>query len=81
MAPAKATRDLLVLETRAVVGTASSDTPAKVRKRVRKVLKVLMSAEKIKEFITPKAKKENVSDSPIAPRVTEPNFPGNRLSD
>ena len=79
MAPAKATRDLLVLETRAVVGTASSDTPAKVRKRVRKVL--MPSAEKIREFITPKAKKENVSDSPMAPRVTEPNFPGNRLSD
>ena len=79
MAPAKATRDLVVLETRAVVGTASSDTPAKVRKRVRKVL--MSSAEKIREFITPKAKKENVSDSPMAPRVTEPNFPGNRLSD
>ena len=79
MAPAKATRDLVVLETRAVVGTASSDTPAKVRKRVRKVL--MPSAEKIREFITPKAKKENVSDSPMAPRVTEPNFPGNRLSD
>ena len=79
MAPAKATRDLLVLDTRAVVGTASSETPARVRKRVRKVL--MSSAEKITEFISPKAKKENVSDSPMAPRVTEPNLPGKRLSD
>ena len=79
IAPAKATRDLLVLDTRAVVGTASRDTPARVRKRARKVL--MSSAENIREFITPKAAKENVSDSPMAPRVTEPNFPGNRLSD
>ena len=48
-------------------------------KRLRKVL--MSSAENIKEFITPKAKKENVSVSPMAPRVTEPYFPGKRLSD
>ena len=79
MAPAKATRDLLVLDTRAVVGTASRDTTARVGKRVRKVL--MSSAENIRELITPKAKKENVSESPMAPRVTEPYFPGKRLSD
>ena len=79
VAPAKATRDFLVLDTRAVVGTATRETPARVRKRTRKVL--MSSAEKIREFITPKAKKEKVSDSPMAPRVTEPNFPGNRLRD
>ena len=79
MAPAKVTRDLLVEDTRAVVGTARKAAPARVRNRVRKVL--MESAENIRELITPKAKKENVSDNPMAPRVTDPYLPGNRLSD
>ena len=78
-APAKATRDFLVFDTRAVVGTESRATPARVRKRTRKVL--MSSAENIREFITPKAKNEKVSDSPIAPSVTEPYLPGKRLRD
>ena len=79
VAPANLTKDLFVLETRAAMGTASSDTPIRVRNRTRKGL--MSSAENIREFITPKAKKENVSARPIAPSVTEPYFPGNRLRD
>ena len=78
VAPAKAARDFLVGDTRAVMGTVRRATPASVRNRVRKVL--VESAENIRELITPKAKKENVSDNPMAPRVTDPYFPGNRLS-
>ena len=64
---------------RKALAKATRDTTARVGKRLRKVL--MSSAENIKEFITPKAKKENVSVSPMAPRVTEPYFPGKRLSD
>ena len=78
MAPAKTTRDFLLGDTRAEVGTARQEAPARVRNRVRKVL--MESAENIRELITPKAKKENVSDNPMAPRVTDPYLPGNRLS-
>ena len=40
MAPAKTTRDFLLGDTRAEVGTARQAAPARVRNRVRKVLRI-----------------------------------------
>ena len=64
---------------RMALAKATRDTTARDGKRLRKVL--MSSAENIREFITPKAKNEKVSDSPIAPSVTEPYLPGKRLRD